>query len=536
MKKFLFTLAALLMAGSAFADNYLYIADFEVAEAELGTEIAVPVKAHFDNRVSAFELWITPPEGMEIVDFEAGADMKGMKYYNQRGREGSIDASITTLDNMHFVAITSATTVGYYQDEEGNWVPYLAIKWEPGDYEEMLILYVEVAEDFAGGEVSVRTMPASGEDPRGNTCPKGEDWTYVNNITVEGAVPPVPEVTEKPVITYVDDPEAQTVTVTATGAGHICLYWDDMLQAEGEGTAEWVIPYGDDPEGEEYGISATAQEEGKEISDYALATIFVPGKEVTPPEPKELTGDIVLSEPTEDGIVTVTYTGDEDVTVVVTVNGVEVDGDIELEEGENVIVVTVTAPGYEPMEETFVVEYTPGTPVEPTYEGYWIVLIDKDGNEIPYQLNAGENTDYSTTVSLDYDVFGTFDFYGGAERPVVGFYFIVDDVKYGAPEDMTATVLGTALDNPLSENMNYYTVPVGYSYTLGIFVDDMTNEFYVYAAQGGYTGVNELVNGKTVAGVRYFNMAGQEMQEANGMTIVVTTYTDGTTSAVKVIK
>jgi hypothetical protein len=31
-------------------------------------------------------------------------------------------------------------------------------------------------------------------------------------------------------------------------------------------------------------------------------------------------------------------------------------------------------------------------------------------------------------------------------------------------------------------------------------------------------------------------MAGQEMQEANGITIVVTTYTDGTTSAVKVIK
>ena len=185
---------------------------------------------------------------------------------------------------------------------------------------------------------------------------------------------------------------------------------------------------------------------------------------------------------------------------------------------------------------TFTYEEGDVPPVEPTYEGYWIVLIDKDGNEIPYLLNPGENTDYATTVSLDYNTFGTFDYYGGEERPVVGFYFIVDDVKYGAPEDMTATVLGTALDNPLSENMNYYTVPVGYSYTLGIFVDDMTGEYYVYAAQGGYTGVNELVNGKTVAGVRYFNMAGQEMKEANGMTIVVTTYTDGTSSAVKVMK
>ena len=50
------------------------------------------------------------------------------------------------------------------------------------------------------------------------------------------------------------------------------------------------------------------------------------------------------------------------------------------------------------------------------------------------------------------------------------------------------------------------------------------------------TGLSELVNGKTVANVRYFNMAGQEMQEANGMTIVVTTYTDGTTNSVKVMK
>jgi hypothetical protein len=42
--------------------------------------------------------------------------------------------------------------------------------------------------------------------------------------------------------------------------------------------------------------------------------------------------------------------------------------------------------------------------------------------------------------------------------------------------------------------------------------------------------------GKTVASVRYFNAAGQEMQQANGLTIMVTTYTDGTSSAVKVVK
>ncbi|MBR5725309.1 MAG: hypothetical protein IKX56_01095 [Muribaculaceae bacterium] len=50
------------------------------------------------------------------------------------------------------------------------------------------------------------------------------------------------------------------------------------------------------------------------------------------------------------------------------------------------------------------------------------------------------------------------------------------------------------------------------------------------------TGISELVNGKQVAGVRYYNVAGQEMPEANGMTIVVTTYTDGTTTTAKVVK
>ena len=50
------------------------------------------------------------------------------------------------------------------------------------------------------------------------------------------------------------------------------------------------------------------------------------------------------------------------------------------------------------------------------------------------------------------------------------------------------------------------------------------------------TGLDELTGEKAVAGVRYFNAMGQEMAQPSGMTIVVTTYTDGTTSAVKVVK
>ena len=50
------------------------------------------------------------------------------------------------------------------------------------------------------------------------------------------------------------------------------------------------------------------------------------------------------------------------------------------------------------------------------------------------------------------------------------------------------------------------------------------------------TGVNEINGEKAIAGVRYFNVAGQEMAQPEGMTIVVTTYTDGSTVTTKVVK
>ena len=177
MKKFLFTLASLFVASSAFANSYFFMDKVEITEDMVGQEITLTVGADFRELVSAFELWITMPEGLEIVDFEVGADMKGMKYYNQRGRENSIDASVTTLDNMHFVGITSATTTGYYQLEDGTWAPYGAIKWLPGVYEEMIILYVEV-NAVPTGDVVIRTEPGCGQDPRadqygGRAVPEG---------------------------------------------------------------------------------------------------------------------------------------------------------------------------------------------------------------------------------------------------------------------------------------------------------------------------------------------------------------------------
>ena len=50
------------------------------------------------------------------------------------------------------------------------------------------------------------------------------------------------------------------------------------------------------------------------------------------------------------------------------------------------------------------------------------------------------------------------------------------------------------------------------------------------------TGISEINGGKTVTTVRYYNAIGQQVQQPQGLTIQVTTYSDGTTSAVKVLK
>ena len=166
-------------------------------------------------------------------------------------------------------------------------------------------------------------------------------------------------------------------------------------------------------------------------------------------------------------------------------------------------------------------------------------------------------------------------------------YFCMDKFQVKGEDDPVQPGVGEKTDAPSSHKENYvyddgnlrynaYTVtlletePSTIYYRVGILVDGE----YVYGEWMEYTGemnfteegtymieayavaenkaesdhiwdgftvskvvdVEELMAGKTVASVRYFNVAGQEMQQANGLTIMVTTYTDGTSSAVKVVK
>lgn len=70
----------------------------------------------------------------------------------------------------------------------------------------------------------------------------------------------------------------------------------------------------------------------------------------------------------------------------------------------------------------------------------------------------------------------------------------------------------------------------------GKLVSDPAEFTITVPAYDDDTRVNEVNAGMTIERVRYFNMAGQEMDEPHGITIIVTTYSDGTTSTVKVMK
>ena len=72
---------------------------------------------------------------------------------------------------------------------------------------------------------------------------------------------------------------------------------------------------------------------------------------------------------------------------------------------------------------------------------------------------------------------------------------------------------------------------------LNYTVDGVTNKSdIVYLNVYPHSAVSELDAAKDVTAVRYYNVAGQEMTQPSGLTIQVTTYSDGTTVATKVIK
>ena len=158
MKKFLFTLAALLMASSAFATCVFYIEDFDIPKDMVNKNVPIDIQADFEEYVSAWQLTIHLPEGLQLVGVKKGADMT-LTYTDEFGDEATSAPDITRQGNKLIVAVM----VGNY-DADGNL--YGVAKWGPGHYDQMMILVVKAGEDYAGGEVTLETEFACGRDTR----------------------------------------------------------------------------------------------------------------------------------------------------------------------------------------------------------------------------------------------------------------------------------------------------------------------------------------------------------------------------------
>ena len=156
---------------------------------------------------------------------------------------------------------------------------------------------------------------------------------------------------------------------------------------------------------------------------------------------------------------------------------------------------------------------------------FTLPTTDVDGNPI-----NPEHLRYS--IYLDKDSLYTFDYFY--------YYDELDDYATVIPYSLYSDGYDFTDHCVYLYGTNYCDWPI-FTWRIGIkvyyTVGSITNESdIVYLEVFPNTAINEVNAGKTVANVSYYNLAGQKVTQPQGMTIKVTTYTDGSSSKIKVIR
>ena len=156
-----------------------------------------------------------------------------------------------------------------------------------------------------------------------------------------------------------------------------------------------------------------------------------------------------------------------------------------------------------------------------------INLQDVDGNPL--------HSDFVTySIYTDNDKLFTFDVdtYGASN----GFEQDMTEIPYGySGEDFYLRRVyfyrTNSGDNPLLQ----WRIGVQTHYTVN-GVRNSSDIVYIEVFPEPFDAIDAVGAGKTVASERYYNLAGQQLTEPSGVAIKVTTYSDGTTQATKVVK
>lgn len=164
-------------------------------------------------------------------------------------------------------------------------------------------LYVEYYDNWTG---EATTVPYGGVDYTVSVeIPRTEDYYFVNVWAVaemDGAYPGISqtefievppyekplEFTETPAIAIEETDEG--VNIVVAGNGVLYLYINEELVLFGEEFLEYFIPC-DGHEGMTYIVTASAQEDGKEMSEYIMTVVHVRGRSYAPEIYYEVVGD-----------------------------------------------------------------------------------------------------------------------------------------------------------------------------------------------------------------------------------------------------
>lgn len=189
--KILMVLATCLTAISVSAHSYLYIDRPDITADDIGKVISIPVKGHFENYVSAWELKFNFPSGVTPVSLTTGDDMN-FPYYDWAGRPRTYTASMQkSADFTHVIGSTNFP-IDEYDEEQDIEEPYGTIKWAEGEYEDMLMLNVRIESSYQGGKIVIKSMATCGYDPRNEsialTPSSDNSWMYNADVNGDGTI------------------------------------------------------------------------------------------------------------------------------------------------------------------------------------------------------------------------------------------------------------------------------------------------------------------------------------------------------------
>lgn len=138
-----------------------------ISAQDRGKDITIPIMANFSDEVTMWDVQFVFPEGLTPVAASPGSDMT--LHYEFDGQPCSDQAALFhNADYTRFIG-SPMTIYGTYETENGTYEPYGMAKWSGGEYPEMMLLTLHVAEDFTDGVIRVVAQATNSYDARSTT-------------------------------------------------------------------------------------------------------------------------------------------------------------------------------------------------------------------------------------------------------------------------------------------------------------------------------------------------------------------------------